>query len=151
MMIDRQPDESVRSNDPESIVGTWSPQSSTWEETPTPAEDLRDVTLTLTGDGRCEVRRGVTMIRLGRYTVDVTPMPKTLDVCFTESDVPELIDAPLLGIFEVDGEKLRICYGPPGGYRARSFSAAKGTGQYLAEYRRCVSVTASEPKRDRDR
>ncbi len=115
--------------------GTWSPKWSTWEDQPTPVEDLRDVTLTFR-DGRCEVRRGGTLIRRGTYSADPTRSPKTLDVCFTESDVPELIDAPLRGIYEVKGEQLRICYGPAGGDRAPTFAAEKGTGRYLGEYRR---------------
>ena len=87
-------------------------------------------------DGRCEVRRGEGLIRRGTYSTDPTRSPKTIDVCFTESDVPELIDVPLHGIYEVNPEQLRICYGSPGGSRARSFSAERRTGQYLAEYRR---------------
>ena len=61
-----------------------------------------------------------------------------IDVCFIESDVPELIDAPLRGIFELIGDELRICYGVPGGKRADSFSAEYGTEQYLGEYRRAT-------------
>lgn len=125
-------------NDPDtgSIAGMWFAVWSMWDATPTPADDLRDVTLTF-AQGRCEVYRGGKLIRRGTYTSDTTQTPQTLDVCFTESDVPELIDAPLRGICEVHGERLRICYGPPGGERASSFAAEKGTGHYLAEYRRC--------------
>ena len=61
----------------------------------------------------------------------------TIDVCFTVSDVPELIGAPLLGIYEVEGDQLRICYGPPGGSRAPAFATEKGTGRYIGKYRRC--------------
>ncbi|MHC4602330.1 MAG: TIGR03067 domain-containing protein [Planctomycetota bacterium] len=134
-MVDRQHDSSVTGPDVGSVAGTWSPQWSTWEEIPTPTEELRYVTLTF-ADGRCEVGRGEKLIRRGTYTTDPTRSPKTIDVCFTESDVPELIGAPLRGIYEVSAEQLRICYGPPGGDRACSFSAEKGSGQYLAEYRR---------------
>ena len=69
------------------IVGTWSPQWSIGDGEPTPAEDLNDITLTF-ADGRCEVRRGRKMIRFGTYSADATTSPATLDVCFTESDVP---------------------------------------------------------------
>jgi uncharacterized protein (TIGR03067 family) len=118
-----------------SILGTWSPQWSIGDGKPTAAEDLRDITLTF-ADGRCAVHRGETVIRLGSYTTDSTSSPPTLDVTFTDSDVPELIDAPLRGIYEINADRLRICYGPPGGPRAQSFCGDKGTEQYLAEYRR---------------
>ena len=86
--------------------------------------------------GRCEVRRGQVLISSGTYATDPTRSPKVIDVCFSASDVPELAGATLRGLYEADAEKLRICYGLPGGYRANSFSASAGTGQYLAEYRR---------------
>ena len=117
-----------------SIVGTWIPIHSIGDGEPTSDKDLRDVTLTF-ADGRCEVRRGALLIRQGVFAVDCAEIPCELDVCFKQSDVPELIDAPLRGIYQVDGDHLRICYGPPGGDRARSFSGERGTGQYLAEYR----------------
>ncbi len=119
----------------DSIIGTWSPQWSIGDGEPTSAEDLREITLTFAA-GRCEVRRGDNVVRLGTYTTDLTTSPRTLDVSFTESDVPELIDATLRGIYEISADRLRICYGPPGGVRARLFCGDRGTGQYLAEYRR---------------
>ena len=97
-------------------------------------EDLRDVTLTF-ADRQCEVHRAGVLIRRGSYSVDSAKIPCELDVCFEQSDVRELIGARLQGIYEVDGDHLRICYGPPGGHRAKSFSGEKGTTQYLAEYR----------------
>ena len=72
------------------------------------------MTLTFRG-GRCEVRRGEKLIRRGTHSTDPTRSPKTITVCFIESDVPELIGAPLQGIYEANAEKLRICYGPPAG------------------------------------
>ena len=122
-------------SDMHAVMGTWVPVRSRGEDIPTPPEDLRDVTLTFV-DNRCEVRRGDRLIRHGTYSTDPTPSPKAISVCFTESDVPELIDAPMLGIYEVNAERLRICYGPPGGDRPNAFSPEKGNGQYLGEYRR---------------
>jgi uncharacterized protein (TIGR03067 family) len=118
-----------------SVAGVWSPLRSWWEDIPTPPEGLPDVTL-IFAEGRCEVRRGGELIRWGAYATDSSRSPKTIDVCFSESDVPELIDAPLLGIYEVDGDRLRICYGPPGGGRPPSFLIERGTGRYLGQYRR---------------
>ena len=57
-----------------SLDGTWSPLCSTWEDVPTPIEDLRDVTLTFE-NGRCEVRRGATLIRRGTYSTDTSSVP----------------------------------------------------------------------------
>jgi len=117
-----------------SIVGTWVPIRSIGDGEPTSDEDLRDITLTF-ANGWCEVRRAGVLIRQGMYSVDSAKIPCELDVCFEQSDVPELIETPLKGIYQVDGDHLRICYGPPAGDRASSFSGEEGTGQYLAEYR----------------
>jgi uncharacterized protein (TIGR03067 family) len=134
-MTDRQNDNTSIGSDAGSIAGIWTPLWSTWEDIPTPPEDLHDVSLTFVA-GRCEVRRGQVLIRSGTYATDSTRSPRFIDVCFLASDVPELTGATLRGLYEADAEKLRICYGPPGGDRAHSFSASAGTGQYLAEYRR---------------
>lgn len=105
---------------------------------PTSQAELCNVTLTF-AEGRCEVRRGHEMIRLGTFEHNDHARPKTIDVHFQQSDVPELIDATLRGIYEFREGRLRICYGPPDGHRADSFSGQKGTGQYLAEYKRVGS------------
>jgi uncharacterized protein (TIGR03067 family) len=117
-----------------SIDGTWIPIHSVGDGEQTSDEDLRDITLFF-ANGRCEVRRAEVLIRQGAYSVDTAKIPCELDVCFEQSDVPELIDATLKGIYQVDRDHLRICYGAPGGGRASSFSGEKGTGQYLAKYR----------------
>ncbi len=121
-------------NEP-SITGTWAPKSSIGDGEPTPEKDLRGVLLTFS-NGECEVRREGSLLRRGTWLTDTATTPHTIDVCFTESDVPELIDAPLRGIYAVTADELRICYGPPGGYRASSFCGDAGTGQYLANYHR---------------
>ena len=117
-----------------SIVGTWAPIHSIGDGEPTSDKDLRDITLAF-ARGRCEVRRGDILIRKGTYCADTAKNPHELNVFFEQSDVQELIGTTLKGIYQVDRDHLRICYGPPGGHRARSFSAEKGTSQYLAEYR----------------
>ena len=83
---------------------------------------------------------GASVVKVGGHpdSTDPTRSPRTVDVCFTENDVPELIDAPMLGIYEVNAEQLRICYGP-GGDRPSAFSPEKGNGQYLGEYRRLAT------------
>jgi uncharacterized protein (TIGR03067 family) len=134
-MADQKRDSPPERPNEDSIIGTWSPVWSRWENIPTPAEDVRDVTLTF-AEGRCEVRRANKLIRSGTFSTDPAGSSATIDVCFDESDVPELTGAALRGIYELSGERLRVCYGPPGGARALTFSADKGSGNYVAEYRR---------------
>jgi RNA polymerase sigma factor (sigma-70 family) len=37
----------------------------------------------------------------------------------------------MLGIYEINGDELKLCFGPPGGDRATSFEAPKGSGRTL--------------------
>jgi uncharacterized protein (TIGR03067 family) len=134
-MVDAIGEVVARGPEEYSFAGTWRPVWSTWEDVPTSVEDLRDVTLTFAA-GRCEVRRGSELVRAGTYSIDPAVSPAEIEVCFLESDVPTLIGAPLRGIYRIDAGRLHVCYGPPGGDRALTFSADKGTGNYLAEYRR---------------
>ncbi len=67
-MTDRQLGGNLNGPDTSSVVGTWSPLWSRWEDIPTLPEELSDVTLTFL-EGRCEVRRGAKLIRRGTYSV----------------------------------------------------------------------------------
>ena len=134
-MNDRQDDASVPGSDACPVAGTWSPLWSKWEDVSTPADDLRDITLTLL-DGWCEVRRGERLIRKGPYATDPTRSPQFIDVCFTESDVPELIGAPPARDLRSECGATANLLRPARRRAARAFSAEVGTGQYLAEYRR---------------
>ena len=113
-----------------SIVGTWVPTCTIGDGEPTSDENVRDITL-ICANGRCEVHREGVSIRQRRYSVDSVKIPCELEVCFEQSDVPELIDATRKGIYQVDRDYMRICYGPPG----ELFSGEKATDQYLAKHR----------------
>lgn len=116
------------------IEGTWAPYRSRWENQETPEDELRDVTLTF-AEGRCEVHRAGALLRHGTYTTDTSTTPHRIDVTFKESDVEELTDAALLGIYERAEDCLCICYGPPGGARPGEFWTEPKSGKYLGEYR----------------
>ena len=98
-------DENDRDDD-SSIVGTWIPIHSIGDGEQTSDEDLHGITPAF-ARGRCEVRRGDILIRKGTYCADIAKNPHELDVCFEQSDVPELIDATLKGIYHVDPSKTR--------------------------------------------
>ena len=87
-------------------MGTWSPLWSRWEEVSTPLEDLREVKLTF-AEGLCDVR-GKTLIRPGTYPPIRRRPPKTVNACFTESDVPELIGDHLRQIYEVKAGRFAL-------------------------------------------
>jgi uncharacterized protein (TIGR03067 family) len=85
-------------------------------------------------------RDGVTTIRLegrvvmkARFTIDPTKKPKTID--YDMLDGPKE-SPPQLGIYEVNGNRVRFCFAPPGAERPADFTAKKGTGRVFSEWQR---------------
>ena len=66
-------------------------------------------------------------IASGTFTIDATATPRTIDS--TPAGSPD--GKPLLGIYEFDGDKLRICNAPPGKPRPKDFEARLGSQHSL--------------------
>jgi uncharacterized protein (TIGR03067 family) len=65
--------------------------------------------------------------------LDTSRKPRTID---TEQIVGEHRGKILQGIYELNGDTLRVCLAPPGKERPTEFSARAGSGNSLAVYRR---------------
>jgi uncharacterized protein (TIGR03067 family) len=68
-------------------------------------------------------------------TIDINPTkkPKTIDVKPTSGNDK---GKTLLGIYELDGDSLKICVAPPGKDRPTAFSTAAEDGKVLVVYKR---------------
>lgn len=62
------------------------------------------------------------------YKLDPKASPKTID--WTPAGKPEP-QQPMLGIYELDGDSLKICWGPIRGARPKEFTAKAGTQHWL--------------------
>jgi uncharacterized protein (TIGR03067 family) len=62
----------------------------------------------------------------GKIRIDANKKPKTIDICPAESP-----DKPRLGIYEIEGDTLKICMASPGKERPKEFSSKKDSGQSL--------------------
>jgi uncharacterized protein (TIGR03067 family) len=64
---------------------------------------------------------------LGKGTIklDAAKKPKAIDA------YPAGRDKPLLGIYEFDGDKLKLCFAAPGKERPAAFTSAEGSGHTL--------------------
>ena len=69
----------------------------------------------------------------GAYKIDPTTNPKAMET--TPSSGPYK-DKPLLGIYELDGDSLKICYALPGKDRPTEFSSKEGSGWILTVHKR---------------
>ena len=63
--------------------------------------------------------------------VDATTTPKTIDVAPDGSP-----DKVRLGIYEIKGDELRICFAEPGKDRPTDLASKEGSGWMLATYKR---------------
>lgn len=69
----------------------------------------------------------------GTFTLDASKTPREIDVAHTEGMHAGKLQ---LGIYECDGETLRICYGSPGQARPTDFEPRMGDGKTVAVWKR---------------
>ena len=114
------------------MAGTWRVISYEKDGKKTPAEQLEKNRTIFSVDGKFMVQReGKTLVH-GSTLIDPTKKPKHSDATFTEGEVT----AKTLGIYEVDGDNMKICYAFPGKDRPIEFSSKPGSGQVLIVYKR---------------
>lgn len=88
----------------------------------------------MTNPGKVRVRRGdMVILESNVKKLDTSKKPKTID---TEQIVGEHKGKTIQGIYEIDGDKLRVCMATPGKERPTEFSAKAGSGNSLAVYQR---------------
>jgi uncharacterized protein (TIGR03067 family) len=93
----------------------------------------------LVNSGRRIGRGGETITMFGqrvfmkaRYTLDATQHPKTIDYAITAGASKGKTQ---YGIYEKDGELLRICYADPGQSRPSEFTSATGDGNTVTVWK----------------
>src|SRR5215831_5920499 len=92
-------------DDAKNIQGTWLPVKAELRGEPMKDDFLKSSTLKLNG-GKYEVT--AESVDKGTYTMDPTSKPKTIDVTGVEG--PNA-GRKIPGIYELNGDTLRICYG----------------------------------------
>src|ERR1043166_6527334 len=91
--------------DAKDIQGTWLPVKAELRGEPMKDDFLKQITLKL-DSGKYEVM--AENLDKGTYTIDPAAKPKTIDIVGTEG--PN-VGKKIPGIYELDGDSLRICYG----------------------------------------
>lgn len=69
----------------------------------------------------------------GTFQIDATKKPKTIDSF--PAGAPDK-SKPIRGIYELDGDTLRVCYGAPGKDRPTEFASKPGSGHTLQVLKR---------------
>ena len=112
--------------------GTWTFASSESGGQKLPADQLKDLTLTFDG-AKHTVKNGAEVIQAGTQTLDPAKSPKAIDVTLTDGPMK---GAVLLGIYEFDGDTLKVCFDLGGKERPTEFKSTAGSETFVNVHRR---------------
>jgi uncharacterized protein (TIGR03067 family) len=102
--------------------GEWVPVSVEINGKAIPEEAIKNVKVTVKGNKLTFTEGGTTIE--GTFTLDPTRKPKQID---GKAKGPQGKEVKTIGIYELDGDKLKICDTLAGGERPRKFSSKGGT------------------------
>ena len=97
-----------------------------------PAADFQGMTVTFAGD-KYTVKKGDEVIQVGRQKLDPSRSPKTIDVTVTEGLNK---GAVMLGIYEIDGDTLKVCFDEGGKERPTEFRSTPGSQTFVNVHKR---------------
>ena len=126
-------------NDLQALQGNWKPTAVKWEELDQVTGDMLQQ-MTAVYDGSeyhlyfvDKGREGPRPLKLAvaRVALDPTTSPKTLTFEFARGP---LKGQKLHGLYDLAGDRLRLCYGPADKPRPTAFAAPKGSNAFCEEW-----------------
>ena len=116
------------------MAGTWRAVSVERDGKAAPGEALKELVMTRDVSGKVVIRRREMVVLESMVKkLDPSKKPKTIDM---EQVVGEHKGKIIQGIYEIDGDTLRVCLAQPGKERPTEFSAKAGSSNALAVYKR---------------
>ena len=112
--------------------GTWTIESSVTGGMAIRADLLKGLIGIYEGD-KHTVKMGDKVIQVGTQKIDPSKSPKTIDVTMTEGPNK---GAVMLGIYEIDGDTLKVCFDPQGKKRPTEFKSAPGSENFINVHKR---------------
>jgi uncharacterized protein (TIGR03067 family) len=112
--------------------GAWTFESSESGGKKLPIDELKGLTLIFEGD-KHTVKKGDKVIQVGTQKLDPTKSPKTIDVTLAEGPIKGTV---MLGIYEIDGDTLKVCFDPQGKKRPTEFKSAPGSDDFVNVHKR---------------
>jgi uncharacterized protein (TIGR03067 family) len=97
-----------------------------------PADQFKGVTVTFAGD-KYTVQKGNEVIQVGTQKLDPSKSPKAIDVKVTEGLQK---GAVMLGIYEIDGNTLKVCFDEEGKKRPTEFKSPAGSQIFVNVHKR---------------
>jgi uncharacterized protein (TIGR03067 family) len=126
------PRDEAAKKDLERMQGDWAADSYVQDGVEVPRDDAQSLFRTVKGNGYT-VFRFNKAIGKGTFTLDATKRPRAIDArpAAGKGEAP-----PILGIYELDGDTLKLCFAMPGKERPAAFTSRPGSGHVLTVWRR---------------
>jgi uncharacterized protein (TIGR03067 family) len=109
--------------------GTWKLEAANFDGEERKAEDIKNAGLVVVGDTFTMKIGNET--HKGKFTIDPSKKPKTIDAEFTEGS---LKDTKVVGIYVIEGDTRKSCFAASQTDRPKDFCAGKG--KYLWTWKR---------------
>lgn len=129
---DKAQDDAAK-KDVQKLQGTWVMLS--YEDDGKLDPQFKDAHQMFDGD-KYEVKAGEKTLRKGSFVLDPTQKPAAIDLL---PAIGPYKGKRLLGIYVLDGDNLKTCFGDPGKERPKKFESAAGTDQSQVVYKRSKS------------
>lgn len=111
--------------------GTWTFESVEAGGKEIPAAQFEGITVTFEGN-KYSVKKGDEVIQSATQKLDPSKSPKTLDATVTDGPNKGTV---ILGIYEISGDTLKVCFDPEGKKRPTEFKSGPGS-QTLVVHKR---------------
>src|SRR5262245_54446980 len=114
------------------LQGEWSMVSGSADGTAMP-DAMREGARRICKENETTVTVGGLLIMKAKFTIDPSRKPKAIDY--------QMIDGPTkgkkqLGIYELEGDTVKFCFGSPGSERPLDFTSLPGDGRTLSVWKR---------------
>jgi uncharacterized protein (TIGR03067 family) len=114
------------------LEGEWTMVSGERDGQPLPDNFLKDAKR-VAKDGVSTISFGDRVYMKAKFSIDPTKKPKTIDYEIVEGETK---GKKVLGIYEIDGDKVRFCFSTPDKDRPSEFTAKAGSGNTLSVWKR---------------
>jgi len=125
-------DEAGAKQDLEKLQGEWTMVMGEIEGQAMP-EQMRAVMRRVAKDDETTITMAGQLFMKAKFTVDPSKTPKAIDYNMTGGPTSGKTQ---LGIYEIDGEQVKFCFGSPGKERPTSFKMEAGDGRTLSVWTR---------------
>jgi uncharacterized protein (TIGR03067 family) len=116
-------------NDLDALQGEWTMVSGERNGEKLPEEIAKSLRRVIKGD-KFTILRGDETVSQGTFTLDPSRKPREIDAKM------EGADGTVKGIYALDGDTFKVCYGPPGTERPKEFGTKEGSNLILGVWKK---------------